>query len=62
MITNRSNHMPIFTKMLITTIIHGVVRIVLLQKNCGAITLQLTIVQYAQAYGPKARFRNVNPS
>ena len=28
------------------------------QKNCGEMTLQLIIAQYAQAYGPNARFMN----
>jgi hypothetical protein len=27
------------------------------QNSCGEITLQVIIVQYAQAYGPVARFR-----
>ncbi len=40
MITNRSNHIPMLTKMQIRTISQGLVRIFLLQKNCGAMTLQ----------------------
>ncbi len=44
-ITNRSNHIPMFTKIQTTTIIHGVVRIFLNQKTCGIKTLQLTMIQ-----------------
>ena len=39
--------MPIFTKIEITKMIHGVVRNFLIQNNWGLITLQVTIVQYA---------------
>lgn len=44
-ITKRSNHIPMFTKMQIMTMNHGVVRHHLNQKNCGINTLQLTMIQ-----------------
>ncbi len=36
------------------------VRIFLNQKSCGEITLQLTMIQYAQAYWPNARLMKAN--
>ena len=49
MITNRSNHMPTLTKMqrIQTNVVFW--RTALNQKNCGVMTLQLTMIQYAQA-------------
>jgi hypothetical protein len=44
-ITNRSNHIPMFTKTQMTTIQNRDVRSFLNQNNCGEITLQETIVQ-----------------
>ena len=44
-ITNRSNHMPMLTKIVTIHIAQGVQRIYLNQKTCGLITLQLTIIQ-----------------
>jgi hypothetical protein len=35
MITNRSNHMPMFTKIETMNMIHGVVRNFLNQNSCG---------------------------
>ena len=49
MITKRSNHMPMFTKIETTNMIGMLVRSFLNQKNCGEITLQLIIIQYAHA-------------
>src|SRR3954469_2505039 len=60
--TKRSNHMPMFTKNAMTNDAPTLVRIFLNQNSCGMPTLQLTIVQYAHAYGPKARLMNVKPS
>ena len=62
MITNRSSHMPTLTSKATISIIQGVVRHRLNQKACGAATLQKTMVQYAQAYGPSARFSAANCS
>ena len=62
MITNRSNHMPIFTKMARINDARSDVRIFLDQNNCGAIRLQVIIVQYAHQYGPKARLMKAKPS
>ena len=36
------------------------VRTFLNQKSCGVMTLQLTMIQYAHEYWPKARFMNAN--
>ncbi len=49
--TNRSNHMPTLTRMDRTKTSSMLVRIFLNQKNCGTITLQVTIVQNAHQYG-----------
>src|SRR4051812_43080344 len=51
MMTNRSNHIPMVTRKLITKTTNGLVRIFLNQKTCGESTLQLIIVQYAHQYG-----------
>ena len=45
MITKRSNHMPMLTKIEITNMNGTLVRSFLNQKNCGEITLQVTMVQ-----------------
>src|SRR5262249_17884083 len=45
MITNRSNHIPMLTKIDITKRIGMLVRAFLNQNTCGLITLQLIIVQ-----------------
>ena len=45
MMTKRSNHMPMFTKIEMTNMTGMLVRSFLNQKSCGEITLQLTIVQ-----------------
>src|SRR5215467_11920579 len=62
MITKRSNHIPMLTTIDRTNSAGMLVRIRLDQKNCGLMTLQLIIVQYAQAYGPSARFLKVKNS
>ena len=51
MITKRSNHMPMFTKIDSTNMNGTLVRSFLNQKNCGETTLQEIIVQYAHAVG-----------
>jgi hypothetical protein len=58
MITKRSNHMPMFTKMARMNDASSDVRTFLDQKSCGAIRLQVIIVQYAHQYGPVARLMN----
>ena len=45
MITKRSNHMPMLTKIEITNSTGMLVRTFLNQKSCGESTLQVTIVQ-----------------
>src|SRR5690349_2023020 len=62
MMTKRSNHMPTLMRQLRPTTIHGFVRHFLNQKNCGTMTLQLTIMMYAHEYSPRMRLRNVNHS
>src|SRR5215468_3112578 len=62
MMTKRSNHMPTFTSIEVPKISQGFVRAFFHQKICGLSTLQVTMIQYAQPYGPKARFRNTNNS
>ena len=47
MITKRSNHMPMLITIEIRNMNGTFVRSFLNQKNCGEITLQLTIIQYA---------------
>jgi hypothetical protein len=44
-ITKRSNHMPMFTKIETMNITVTFVRSFLNQKSCGEITLQLTMIQ-----------------
>src|SRR5678816_3373755 len=62
MITNRSNHIPMFTKMHSTNTMIGLRRIFFDQKNCGMSTLQLTIAKYDHQNGPNARLMNANRS
>src|SRR5262245_53035248 len=62
MMTKRSNHMPTFTKSPTMSVAIGLVRTLLNQWSCGMRTLHVIIVQYAQAYCPKARFTNAKPS
>src|SRR6201987_5967515 len=57
-ITKRSNHIPMFTTIDKINVATKLVRIFLNQNNCGDTTLQVIIAQYAQAYGPVARFKN----
>ena len=61
-ITKRSNHMPTFTRRLATNMIGMLRRAFLNQKIWGVTTLQVTMIQYAHAYWPKARLMNANPS
>ena len=46
-ITNRSNHIPMFTKIETIHIATKLVRNHLNQNNCGEITLHVTMIQYA---------------
>ena len=62
MITKRSNHIPMFTKIEMINTKTMFVRHHLNQKTCGEITLQEIIVQYAHQYGPNARFLNAYSS
>ena len=62
MMTKRSNHIPMLIRIETTNITGMLVRNFLNQKTCGLRTLQEIIVQYAQAYGPPARFLNTNHS
>ena len=45
MMTKRSNHMPMFTKIDRMKIIQGVVRTFRIQNSCGMTTLQVTMDQ-----------------
>ena len=62
MITKRSNHIPMLTKIEMMKRASGLRRILRNQKNCGEITLQETMIQYAQLIGPRARLINTNCS
>ena len=62
MMTNRSNHMPTLTQAATPKMSQGLLRARRDQNTCGVTTLQKTIVQYAQAYGPNARLMKTNPS
>src|SRR4051812_22195016 len=62
MITNRSNHIPELANVAMMNTNHRFVRSRFDHMNCGAITLQDTIVQNVHANGPSARFMNVNCS
>src|SRR2546428_3265216 len=57
MITKRSNHIPMFTKIEITNSARMLVRIVLNHRSCGRNALQMIIVQLAHQNGPKARYQ-----
>src|SRR6267378_3591126 len=59
MITNRSSHMPTFTRIDTTNSAATFCLMRRAHSNCGAITLHATMVQKHHAYGPVARFRNV---
>ncbi len=58
MITKRSNHIPMLTKMEMKNVANKLVRSLCDQNNCGVITLQVIILQYAHQYGPVARLMN----
>src|SRR5258706_15176224 len=62
MITKRSNHIPTLTAAATPKMTQGLLRARRDQNTWGVATLQNTIVQYAQAYGPNARLMNTNPS
>jgi len=62
MITNRSNHIPTFTRMLAKKMITMLRRHFLSQKICGTSTLQLTIRKYDHQNGPNARLMNAKLS
>src|SRR2546426_8695394 len=57
MITKRSNHIPMFTKIEITNSARMLVRIVLNHRSWGRNALQMIIVQLAHQNGPKARYQ-----
>src|SRR6266704_595459 len=58
MITKRSNHMPMFTKIEITNSARMLVRIGLNHRSCGKKALQMIIVHDAHQNGPNARYQN----
>src|SRR5690606_11468812 len=58
MITNLSNHIPMFTIMDSIKVATMEVLIFLIQNTWGEITLQVIMIQYAQAYGPEILLRN----
>src|SRR5205823_1670388 len=58
MITWRSNHMPMFTKIEITNNPRMFVRIFLNHSSQGRIPLQMFMVQLAHQNGPNARYQN----
>src|SRR4029077_12497840 len=62
MMTKRSNHIPTLTQAATPKMTQGLLRARRDQNTWGAATLQDTIVQYAQAYGPNARLMKTNPS
>src|SRR2546427_12293542 len=57
MITKRSNHIPMFTKIEITNSARMLVRTALNHRSCGRNALQMIIVQLAHQNGPKARYQ-----
>src|SRR5207245_10773930 len=57
MITKRSNHIPMFTKIEITKSARMLVRIVLNHRSWGRNALQMIIVQLAHQNGPQARYQ-----
>src|ERR1043166_4721898 len=58
MMTYRSNHMPMLTKIEITNSAVMYVRTFLDQRSHGKRPLQMFIVQLAHQYGPNARYQN----
>src|SRR3989454_10131397 len=58
MITKRSNHIPMFTKIEITKRAWMLVRIFLRHNSSGRNALQMIIVQLAHQKGPNARYQN----
>src|SRR5439155_7982016 len=58
MITKRSNHMPMFTKIEITNSARMLVRMVLRHSSSGRNALQMIIVQLAHQNGPNVRYQN----
>src|SRR5213594_3871078 len=57
MITKRSNHIPMFTKIEITNRARMLVRMFLRHSSRGRNALQMIIVQLAHQKGPKARYQ-----
>jgi hypothetical protein len=55
MMTKRSNHMPMFTRIEAMNIHGMLVRALLNQNAWGTSTLHVIIDQYAHQYGPNAR-------
>src|SRR6266567_251552 len=58
MITNRSNHIPTFTKIEMTNSARMLVRMFLRHRSSGRNALQMIIVQLAHQNGPNARYQN----
>src|SRR5258708_9611390 len=58
MITKRSNHIPMFTKIEITNSARMLVRMFLRHRRSGRHALQMIIVQLAPQNGPNARYQN----
>src|SRR5437667_1920495 len=58
MLTYRSNHMPMFTKIEMTNSAVMFVRIFLNHRSSGRKPLQMYIVQDAHQNGPNARYQN----
>src|SRR6267378_5472573 len=58
MITKRSNHIPMFTKIEITNSARMLVRMFLRHNSSGRNALQMIIVQLAHQKGPNARYQN----
>src|SRR5204862_5315084 len=58
MITNRSNHIPTFTKIEMTNSARMLVRMFLRHRSRGRNALQMIIVQLAHQNGPNARYQN----
>src|SRR2546430_343702 len=58
MITNRSNHIPTFTKIEMTNSARMLVRMFLRHRSNGRNALQMIIVQLAHQNGPNARYQN----
>src|SRR2546425_8511904 len=58
MITKRSNHIPMFTKIEMTNSARMLVRMFLRHRSSGRNALQMIIVQLAHQEGPNARYQN----